>query len=241
MGRRRIGDGPSAVLMGRFLNVLLAHVEQNGNGDRTIGITADDLAQRLGVSAGETRVMASELARSGGIRIGRMSNGRAHNGGRYAQSVALPAPGAQRGVTRQPRMRPVGLLIEADAADAEQLGRMLREESIVPIAVPTTGSALLLLKAWGFELVMLDCDTRQHPLSATELTQIQQAIREAACGPLLLLGGASDLRRVTDLTMNGASRIRVVSHDREQVRTAVAEVQRGAMSPLMLGATSLFG
>jgi CheY-like chemotaxis protein len=220
---------------------LLAHVEQYAGSNRPAGITADDLAQRLGISASEARVIASELARSGCIRIGRMPNGRARNGGRYAQSVALPASGEQCGVSRQPRMRPVGLVIEADTVQAEQLGRMLREEGVVPVAVATTSAALMLLRSWGFELLLLDCTTRQHPLSASELSQMQKLTREARCGPLLVLGGTDDLRAAMDQAGNGYPRIRLVGRDREHARTAVVQVLRGSVGALPGGPTLAFG
>jgi hypothetical protein len=169
-----------------------------------------------------------------------MPNGRARNGGRYAQSVALPAPGARHGVARQPRIRPVGLLIESDTTHAEQLSRMLREESLVPIAVSTTAAAFVLLRTWGFELVMVDCATRQHPLLGSELSQIQKATHEAGCGLLLLLGGPEDLRGVSNVAENELSRVRVAGRDREHARTAVIEVSRGAKNPLPMGSTAAF-
>jgi hypothetical protein len=223
------------VLIGRFLTTLLAYVEQSGEQGHQSGATADDLAQRLGISGSEVRVIASELARAGCLRIGRMPNGRTRTGGRYAQSVALPPAGEQRGAARQPRMRSVGMLIEGDSAYAEQLGRTLREEGLVPVTVANTSAALMLLKTWGFELVLLDCASRQHPLTASELSQLQHLVRDAGCGPLLLLGGREDLRGLSDVETSGRSRVRLVSRDREQARTAVAEALRGAMSPLTLG------
>lgn len=241
MGRRRIGDGPSSVLMGRFLTDLLTHLEQSGGTPRHAGITADDLAQRLGITASEARVVASEFARCGCLRIGRMPNGRARNGGRYAQSVALPAAGEQHGVSREPRMRPVGLLIEPDPAQAEQLGRMLREEGVVPVGVPTTPAALMLLRTWGFELALLDCATRQHSLSASELAQLQQATRAAGCGPLLVMAEPADLRAVAEAGGTGPARVRLVGRDREHARAVVAEVLRGSTSALSVGPAAAFG
>jgi hypothetical protein len=240
VGRRRIGDGPSSVLIGRFLTTLLAHAEQTGGGGGAAGITADDLAQRLGITASEARVVASELARSGCLRIGRMPNGRSRNGGRYAQSVSTPAPGEQRGISRQPRVRAVGLMIEGDNMHAEQLGRMLREEGLVPVAVPNTCAALMLLKMWGFELVVLDCATRQHPLSASELAQVQKLAREAGCGPMLLLGGPEDLRGLANANGNPLARVRLAGRDREQARLAVAEVAYGAMNTVTFGSMGSF-
>jgi hypothetical protein len=212
--------------------VLLEHSERRGERDREASVTADDLAQLLGVTASEARVIASELARSGCLRISRMPNGRARNGGRYAQSVTLPAEGEQRGFARQPRMRGVGLLIESDTMLAEQLGRMLREEGLAPVAVPNTSTALLLMRTWAFELVLLDCASRQHPLIGSELSQVSAAAREAGCGPVVLMGDPVDLIRVKDVNDKGLARVQVVGRDREHVHDAVADAVRGAMSPL---------
>jgi hypothetical protein len=220
------------------LTALLEHGERNGEHSRDAGVTADDLAQRLGITPSEARVIASELARAGCLRIGRMPNGRARNGGRYAQAVALPVDGEQCGLARQPRMRWVGLLIETDTTLAEQFGRLLREEGVMPVAVPHTSAALLLLKTWAFEVILLDCASRQHPLTGSELSQAYGGARAAGCGPLVLMGGPADLIGIKDAKEKGLSRVRVVAREREQVRAVVAEAVHGVMTPVAFSALS---
>lgn len=183
MARRRIGDGSPPHLLGGLLTVILAQVEHEDATAAQSTLSVWDLARHELRKTAEVRTAAIELVHAGLLRIGRAPMGHIRPGGRYVQAF-IPAPASEeRGPARRPRLRPVGLLITADERRARELGRVLREEGVLPVAVPTVEDALALLRHVGFELVVaVDADAR--------LPLLQTAARQAGCGPVVTLRGA---------------------------------------------------
>jgi hypothetical protein len=183
MARRRIGDGSPPHLLGGLLKAVLDQVEHEDAMAACRTLTAAELASHELRKIAEVRTAAIELVHAGMLRIGRAPLGRTQPGGRYAQAF-MPAPASEeRGPARRPRLRPVGLLITDDERRAPDLGRLLREEGVLPVAVLTVEDALVLLRHVGFEMaIAVDTDAR--------LPLLQTAARQAGCGPVVTLRGA---------------------------------------------------
>lgn len=223
MPRRHIGDGPSPCLLGQILLTLAERAERAASNGKASGATAMELADLLGLSAAQMRTCAADLARARCVRVSRMPIERRNESGRYAQAFSLPEQSAEYGPARAPRLYSAALIVEPAPAAAEKAGRALRELSMIPIAVPTSAEALVLLKRLGFELVLVHVPLGGAAGSA-ELERVREAARQAGCGPLLVMS-ANDNMLAAKLGMRA---LLASPADPRELRSALADVLDGS-------------
>jgi hypothetical protein len=224
MARRRIGDGSPPHLLGGLLTLIAAQAEREDVLNARSTLTAMEIASQEQKKAAEVRTAAIELAHAGLLRVGRAPMGHARPGGRYAQAFTLASASEERGPARRPRLRPVVLLITADERKARELGRVLREEGVLPVAVASVEVALALLRRVGFELVIAaDPDAM--------LPRLQTAARLAGCGPVVTLR-AADGEALMPLQPASGMADEVVVHP-SALRQAVATLVRSNPSPFL--------
>lgn len=204
MPRRRIGDGTSPYLLGQIV-IDLAERERgyevdvppsNGRDDAVPLRTATNLAARVGLSPTQARVAANELVRARCLRLRRTTTSRTETSGRYSQGFFLPEPAEERGPGRNPRLRPVALLIESNRAIMDAMGRVLRELGALPVGVSSLRQARGVLEHLAFELVVvgdLDDASGSESTSGAGSIGAAEAVGRAAwaarCGPVIERGG----------------------------------------------------
>jgi hypothetical protein len=184
-----------------------------------VALTTLELAQRLGMSPITARAAAAELVRTGCLQLGRRPTALRSSGGhRYAQAFALPPAGEQQGA-RRPRLSPVGLLVGWSDVESGHLGRLMREEGAVPVAVQTPAEARALLRHWGFELLLVAAAPHGQPLTLGQLGELHAAAQLAACGPLLVGEAAAPVAETLQL---GRPPVQVAPSQPTELRRAVA-------------------
>lgn len=201
MPRRRIGDGTSPYLLGRII-LDLVECERARERAHDGGIrlraghdgaapprTATNLAAGVGLTPTQVRVAANELVRARCLRRRRMTTTRMENSGRYSQGYFLPAPAEERGPGRNPRLRPVALLIESNRVIMDAMGRVLRELGALPVGVSELSEARRVLEHLGFELVVLG-GPGEAWAGMGPADDLGRAAWAARCGPVIARGSA---------------------------------------------------
>jgi hypothetical protein len=187
VSRKRIGDGPSPILLAEIIAALARRAEGAAHDGVAPGATAAELAAELTIPATQARSAAAELVRARCLILGRAPTSRHGDSGRYAQAFSLPAASAERGVARGPRLYPVALVVGAQPAAAHQLGTALRQAGVLPVAAGDTEAALRILEYLGFELVVLCEGSGSGALHTADRARMREAARRAGCGPVLVV------------------------------------------------------
>jgi hypothetical protein len=135
----------------------------------------------------QLRASAGELVRARCVQVGRAPTTRHGDSGRYAQAFQLASERDECGPARRPRLCPVGLIVEPDSDLAARVGIVLRHVGMLPVAVASAREALALLAHLGFEVVIVDYDALAA-VPANFVARLRHELRQAGCGPVLLLG-----------------------------------------------------
>jgi hypothetical protein len=190
MPRRRIGDGPSARLLGDILLTVIRDADRPLRESKEPGTTAADLERRLGLPAAQVRSVSGELVRARCLRVARAHTARLKDNGRYAQAFCLAPRSAEHGPARGPRLFPVALIVEPDCELTEHLGASLREAGMIPVAVAGFEDAFELLQCLGFELVTAHCPSEESSQWSVRAARLRDAARRAGCGPTVAVHAA---------------------------------------------------
>jgi hypothetical protein len=237
MPRRHIGDGPSPCLLGQILLILAERVQSAPLSRNGAGATAGELGDLLGLSAAQVRTCTADLARARCVRVSRMPVERRNESGRYAQAFSLPSRMEERGPARASRLHPVALLIEPEPRAADRAGHVLRELSMLPMAVETIDQALTLLDHLGFDLVLVNVPPDGAAYLAA-MDRLRAAAAQAGCGPLLVIGD-SDMALAAPLR---AHAVLASADDPRELRSALSDVlDRSRAGPVTSSPASVFG